>query len=94
MSINFGGAVNLTYQAGDWMAINEKRMALASKVTGKESPQEIAAIAQRDKQLTLAAEKAKINEEVGYAMIDAMDTRKRKQREQRQRMLNNGVIFG
>lgn len=96
MGLNFTGGTpfDLTFRAGDFFAINDKRMALANSVTGNETPEQIAAIGQADKDLSLQAAKAEIDQQVGDTWDAALQQMKKKAWEKHQQHISNGWLFG
>lgn len=92
----FGGAftTNLIYDgAGAVFDANQGRLALANRVTGNESPQELIALNEADKRLQFQAIQGNLNYEYGYAWQEANERRRQKDREQRQRLFQMGAIF-
>jgi plasmid stability protein len=85
-SLSFSGA-------GNAMAANEARMGLANGVTGNESQPEVASLAAQDKALSLESAYSGIQYQVAQAMQQSAQAMKKKDQEQRQRMLDNGVLF-
>ncbi len=89
-----GFATNLIYDgAAGFFDANQQRMALANRVTGNETPEELIAINNQDKQLAFQGIRDKINYEIGNAMEEANERRRQKDREQRQRLFQMGAIF-
>ena len=94
---SFGGAygTGLSYGgAGDFMGANQDRMGLANTVTGNETPDQLRNLQQRDLALEFKGLQGKMNYEVGNAMQEAAESRKQKDRAQRDRLFQMGAIFG
>jgi hypothetical protein len=79
--------------ASDWFSIADKRLALMSRVTGRESPAELGAIYAYDKQLSIQEAQAKVKYEYTSQWQDSIKLMQKKESERRQRMIDNGVIF-
>ncbi len=73
--------------------VMDAQMGLANSVTGSESPAQVARLAQTDKALQFAGIAAKANYEAALAMQDSAAVMMKRDREQRDRMLQNGVVF-
>lgn len=86
-------ATNLSYSTGTKFGIDQTQMAMADGVTGGESQSEVASLAAQDKALMFAGNYARLNYEVSQAMQKAADEQRKKDREQRDRMLANNVLF-
>lgn len=87
-------ATNLAYSsAGAMFGVNQSRMGLANNVTGNESMGEVASIASHDKALAMQGAMAQTNYQVAQAMQEGAAKLKKEHQEQRERMLQNGVIF-
>jgi hypothetical protein len=80
--------------AGSAMAANQASMGLANRVTGNESPAEVAFLGSMDKALALQSAQAGTNYQVAMALQSAAQEAKRKRAEHQQTNLQNGVIFG
>jgi hypothetical protein len=68
-------------------------MGLANRVTGNETPDQLIALNEQDKQLLFKGIQHKTNYEISNALQDASQRRRQKDREQRQRLFNMGAIF-
>lgn len=87
-------ATNLGYDSAATMfGANQARMDLANNVTGYESQGQVASLAAQDKALMFAGMNARMNYEVSQAMQSGADTLRKKNQEQKERMLANGAIF-
>jgi hypothetical protein len=87
-------ATNLAYTgAGNAMMANQARMDLANGVTGYESQGAVASLAAQDKALRFASAYSGIQYQVAQAMQKQADELRKKNNEQRERMLANGVLF-
>ena len=79
--------------ADDMFTYADKRMALANRVTGQETPEQLAAIQQQDKQLALKQIQAEVRYEYYNAWQEQREQRRKKAREQHQRLFEMGAIF-
>jgi hypothetical protein len=87
-------ATNLGYNSvATQFGANQSRTALANSVTGGESLGETASLASQDKALTLQGIQAQTNYQVALAMQEGAANLRKKNQEQRERMLQNGSIF-
>ena len=68
---------------GDLGYVNDMKTALANSVTADMPPEEISRISTLDKALAMVAEMKKIEQEVYYARLEAMEARRKKERELR-----------
>ena len=92
----FGGmsGTSLTFDsAAGFMDADDARVALANRVTGKETPAQLALIAAYDKALALKSAQDKTNYEVGLAMQDAAIRHQKKEMEHRAQRIQNGYLF-
>jgi hypothetical protein len=92
------GVGSLGGQASDaafsLQGIDEARLALANRVTGNETPEQLAAIQKLDKALELKRAQAQLNYDYHSAWFEHQQARRKKNRDQRQRLFEMGVIFG
>jgi hypothetical protein len=87
-------ATNLAYSsAGLMFGANQARMGLANGVTGNESQAEVASLAAQDKALTFQGIQAQTNYQVSQAMLESAQNLKKKNQEQKERLMANGAIF-
>ena len=87
-------ATNLAHNsAATLFGANQARMDLANSATGGESAGEVASLASMDKAMALQGAMAQTNLQAAWAMQEAAAKMKKKDAEQRQRMLDNGVLF-
>lgn len=93
LSSSLMAAGGIHASAGQWFGASDARMALGNRVTGNETPAQLAAIQQQDKALELSQAKGKINYEYSTAMQDAADRRRLKNSERRRNLLQMGAIF-
>lgn len=87
-------ATNLSSDSAATMfGANQSRMDLAGGMTGGESQGQIASVAAQDKALMFAGNNARMHYEVAQAMQQGADNLRRKNQEQKERMLANGAVF-
>jgi len=87
-------ATSLGYDsAATIFGANQTSMGLANGVTGYESQSEVASLAAQDKALKFAGIQAQTNYQVAMALQDSAQNLRRKNQEQKERMLANGAIF-
>ena len=84
-------ATNLAYSsAGSMFGANQDRMALANSASPSSDP---ISLASQDKALAMQSAMAQTNYQVSQAMFAGAQNMKKKNQEQRERMLQNGVLF-
>ncbi len=87
-------ATNLAYNsAGTLFGANQARMDLANSATGGESMSDVASLQAQDKALSLQGAMAQTNYLVSQAMLEGAQSLRKKNQEQRERMLQNGALF-
>ncbi len=87
-------ATNLGYDsAANMFGANQARLDLANGGTGYESQAGVASLAAQDKALKFAGIQAQTNYQVAMALQDSAQNLRRKNQEQKERMLANGAIF-
>lgn len=84
-------ATNLAYNsAGTMFGASQNRLELANTASPSSDTVSLAA---QDKALTLQSAMAQTNYQVAQAMQAGAESLKKKNQEQRERMLQNGVLF-
>lgn len=84
-------ATNLAYNsAGAMFGVNQSRMALANSAS---PTSDASSLASYDKALALQGAAAQTNYQASQAMFAGAENLKKKNQEQRERMLQNGVLF-
>ena len=87
-------ATGLTYGgAGQGFGVNQTRAGLANIVSGNETPGQVADLQSADKAMELDGIMAQTNYQVGLALQDRFGMMRRRDMEQKRRMMEQGSIF-
>ena len=87
-------ATALTHNAGAAMfGANQSRMGLASRVSGNESPREVASLAAQDRALALESARASMMYFAGQLMQESAQKQLKAEQDQRRRLMDAGATL-
>jgi hypothetical protein len=94
MNYSMFPAGNTFNSAGNWFGLNQQQSGLTGRVTGRETPQQLAFLGQQDKAINVARVKENTKYLYYQAWGEALQKREKQDQERRRRALDSGVIFG